>query len=837
MRYSSTPFAVILLLSLISPTRSECVSRPNVLMIIADDMNDWVGCLGGHPDVKTPNVDRLAQRGMLFTNAHVAAPVCNPSRVALLTGRRPSTTGVYDNSVVWHRVFPGIATIPQHFKANGYHVVGGGKVNHHMPGFNRRSDWHEYFYQVFDGDYHDRLARGLDVSDYRWPDGFPLNRLEAVKSFANPPNNAKEFDWGALDKPDAEMGDGQMVEWAVKFLAQPPKQPFFLAAGIYRPHLPFYAPRKYFEMYPQDQITLPAVKADDCEDLPAAGKAMAADRRGDYELVMNEGRYREFLQAYLANISFGDALVGRLLDALDASPAAENTIVVLWSDHGWHLGEKQHLHKFTLWERSTRVPFIIAAPGVSRENSRSARPVELIDLFPTLNELCSLPPVEKLDGMSLVPLLKEPTIAFDKPALTTHGQGNHALRSERWRYIRYADGGEELYDHDNDPNEWTNLADKPDFASVKTELASSLPQTDAPSRRKSKKRQARTASREQPTTVTTRPAISPYPMSSVISGLTIDPERQSIGHGDNWAITWAADDNQYSFHTDGRGFGLPESVSTAPVVIEGSPPNIRGRDIVTASGSIPKPAGNKSGKVSGVVMIQNVLYAWVRNLNPPDKPKGTGSTLMVSRNLGKDWDFVEWSFPNIGYPTWLNAGQDYRAAPDDYAYFIAPDGPSAYADYPDLLMGRVPAGAILDKSRYQFFHGVREDDSSTWGDYEGRRPIFSDPAGCFRPDIVFNPGLERYLLMMSSPPVKWHWWANDNPQRVSHFGLFEAPNPWGPWTTVTYIKDWGMPETRFAPHIPPKWISDDGTSFYLLYSCIPKGPYRFNIQRCHLEKR
>ena len=352
-----------------------------------------------------------------------------------------------------------------------------------------------------------------------------------------------------------------------------------------------------------------------------------------------------------------------------------------------------------------------------------------------------------------------------------------------------------------------------------------------------RKRQARTASREQPTTVTARPAISPYPMSSVISGLTIDPERQSIGHGDNWAITWAADDNQYSFHTDGRGFGLPESVSTAPVVIEGSPPNIRGRDIVTASGSIPKPAGNKSGKVSGVVMIQNVLYAWVRNLNPPDKPKGTGSTLMVSRNLGKDWDFVEWSFPNIGYPTWLNAGQDYRAAPDDYAYFIAPDGPSAYADYPDLLMGRVPVDAILDKSRYEFFHGVREDDSSTWGDYEGRRPIFSDPAGCFRPDIVFNPGLERYLLMMSSPPVKWHWWANDNPQRVSHFGLFEAPNPWGPWTTVTYIEDWGMPETRFAPHIPPKWISNDGTSFYLLYSCIPKGPYRFNIQRCHLEKR
>jgi hypothetical protein len=236
-------------------------------------------------------------------------------------------------------------------------------------------------------------------------------------------------------------------------------------------------------------------------------------------------------------------------------------------------------------------------------------------------------------------------------------------------------------------------------------------------------------------------------------------------------------------------------------------------------------------------MIQDVLYAWVRNLNPPGQPMGTGSTLMVSRNLGKDWSFVEWSFPNIGYPSWLNAGKNYSAAQDDHAYFIAPDGPSAYADYPDLLMGRVPVDAILDKSRYEFFCGTNQHNASIWGDYEQRRPVFSDHAGCFRPDIVFNPGLNRYFLMMSSPIENWHWWTNDNPTRQCHFGLFDAPNPWGPWTTVAYFKDWGMPETRFAPHIPPKWISDDGTSFYLLYSCIPTGPYRFNIQRCHVEAR
>lgn len=462
--------------------------HPNVLMIVVDDMNDWVGCLGGHPDVKTPNIDRLAKRGLLFTNAHVAAPVCNPSRVATLTGRRPSSTGIYGNETSWIEALPDVPTIPGHFKANGYHVVGGGKVNHHMPGFNRRSDWHDYFDQIFDSHYQDQLARGLDVKNFTWPAGFPLNQLAAVKTFSKPPQNPNEFDWGAFNKADSEMGDGQMVEWAVKFLAQPAKQPFFLAAGIYRPHLPFYAPRKYFEMYPLDKITLPLVKADDCDDLPEAGKQMAADRRGDYELVMKEGRYRELVQAYLASITFGDALIGQLLDALDASPAAKNTIVVLWSDHGWHLGEKQHLHKFTLWERSTRVPFIIAAPGITAADTRTARPVGLIDLFPTLNELCALSALSALDGISLVPLLKDPTQVWDKPALTTHGQGNHALRTERWRYIRYADGGEELYDHTNDPNEWTNLALKPELETVKTELSKSLPKTDAAALGSKKKR-------------------------------------------------------------------------------------------------------------------------------------------------------------------------------------------------------------------------------------------------------------------------------------------------------------------------------------------------------------
>lgn len=465
-------------------------ARPNVLMIAVDDMNDWVGHLGGHPDAKTPHLDALARRGLLFSNAHVPAPVCNPSRVAIMTGRNPGSTGIYGNDVRWHEVLPGIASIPQHFKAHGYRVLGGGKVNHHMPGFNRRSDWHEYFDQVFDSHYQAQLARGDDMRQFAWPPGFPLNGLPAVRALARPPQNANEFDWGPWDARDEEMGDGQMVEWAARFLERPPAQPFFLATGIYRPHLPFYAPRKYFDLYPPETITLPPVKADDLDDLPAGGQRMAADRREDLELVMAAGKYRELLQAYLAGISYGDALVGRLIAALDAGPAARNTIIIFWSDHGWHLGEKQHLHKFTLWERSTRVPFLVIAPGITQPNTKTARPAGLIDLFPTLNELCGLPAVPKLDGRSLVPLLKDPQRAWDRPALTTHGQGNHALRSERWRYIRYVDGGEELYDHATDPHEWTNLAGKPEFAAVKAELVKSLPRTDAPTLSKKGRKKA-----------------------------------------------------------------------------------------------------------------------------------------------------------------------------------------------------------------------------------------------------------------------------------------------------------------------------------------------------------
>ncbi len=441
-------------------------NRPNVLFISVDDMNDWVRCLGGYPgEIHTPNIDRLAERGLLFTNAHADAPVCNASRTAILTGMRPSTTGVYTNQHWWRPNLPQAVSLPEQFRSSGYYAAGGGKVFHHMPGFNPPDQWDTYFDLVFEGfnpfdSESPTDARGRP----RWPARFPLNNIENVKLGKRPPQNPLEFDWGPIEKSDLEVGDGQMARWAVEFLGQEQREPFFLASGIYRPHLPWYIPEQYFNLYDRNDIRLPLVKENDLNDVPATGKDMAKRLSKDFDLLVEHNKWTEAVRAYLASISYADSLVGRILDALDASPYGKNTIIVFWSDHGYHLGEKGTWHKTTLWERATRVPFIIVAPEVTLAGTRCSRPVNLVDIYPTLLELCGLPKPDGLDGVSLVPLLRDPAANWERSALTTHLFGNHAVRSEHWRYIRYADGGEELYDHRNDPNEWTNLAGDPQYA-------------------------------------------------------------------------------------------------------------------------------------------------------------------------------------------------------------------------------------------------------------------------------------------------------------------------------------------------------------------------------------
>lgn len=427
---------------------------PNVLFLAVDDLNDWTGFLGGHPQAQTPNLDRLAARGVHFTRAYCSAPACNPSRVSLMTGLRPSTSGVYLNGQPWRPVLPEVTTLSQAFQQAGYDVRGGGKIFHGR--FPDPESWDESF--------------DLESTNRPAPDQLPVNGL---------PNTA-HFDWGPVDVPDAAMPDAKTVSWAIERLEQiEPGQPFFLAVGLYRPHLPWYVPRPYFDQFPPAEIVLPRVLENDLDDIPQAGIAMAKPN-GDHRRVVEADQWEHAVQGYLASIAFADAQIGRLLDALDAGPHAGNTIIVLWGDHGWHLGEKSHWRKFALWEEATRVPLVIVAPNVTEPNGRSERTVSLLDLYPTLIDLCGLPSRPNLEGESLTPLLLDPAASWNRPVVTTHGRGNHAVRSERWRYIRYADGSEELYDHEADPREWTNLAEDPRLQSIKAELAKHLPKTDAP---------------------------------------------------------------------------------------------------------------------------------------------------------------------------------------------------------------------------------------------------------------------------------------------------------------------------------------------------------------------
>jgi arylsulfatase A-like enzyme len=430
---------------------SQGSERPNVLFIAIDDLNDWIGCLGGHPDCRSPNIDRLAARGVLFERAYCAAPACNPSRASLMTGIRPWTSGVYVNPQPWRAAMPDAVTLPQHFTAHGYHSGGSGKIFHGA--YEDPDSWEHY------------LRKGTD----------PKPSQEVL---ADPHSRAGGIVWGVLDVDDADMNDHAMADYAIEYLAQEHDKPFFLACGIYRPHMPWQVPRKYYEMYPRDQIHIPEVPDDDLDDVPPAGIAMARPN-GDHANVTGSDNWPYAVQAYLASITFADAQIGRVLDALDASPHKDNTIIVLWGDHGWHLGEKHHWRKFALWEEATRVPLMVVAPGVASEGQRCGRTVDLMSVYPTLCELCDLPVPEQVEGISLLPLLKDSQAEWDRPAVTTHGRGNHAVRSERYRYIRYANGDEELYDHDADPMEWTNLASEASLASVKRKLAKWLPESEA----------------------------------------------------------------------------------------------------------------------------------------------------------------------------------------------------------------------------------------------------------------------------------------------------------------------------------------------------------------------
>lgn len=431
-------------------------TSPNVLMICIDDLNDWTGFLGGHQQAITPHMDALAKRGRNFSNAHCAVPVCSASRVSVMSGVAATTHGSYELGPKYEDL-PALADVPtmqRYFKDNGYLTLSGGKVLHHGFGGTLAGD----------------IDRPLGRQKSPRPNK-PINR---------PSHWSGAWDWGPYPETDAEMADFQLANTAAETLQEDFDQPFFMSVGFFRPHVPLFVPPKWFDLYDAKSIRLPKNPKSDLDDVPSnfLGINNYAVAPTHAEVVAH-GKQRSLTRAYLASISFVDHCVGIVLEALEASPYAENTVIVLWSDHGFHLGEKQHWAKRTLWEESTRVPLIFAGPVIN-PGQACPQPANLIDIYPTLIDLCKLPANPRLEGTSLAPQLRDPATARDQPAITSSYFGNHSIRSRDWRLIVYRDGAAELYDQRHDPDEFENLADDPAHKAVREQLESWLPITAAP---------------------------------------------------------------------------------------------------------------------------------------------------------------------------------------------------------------------------------------------------------------------------------------------------------------------------------------------------------------------
>jgi len=454
---------------------------PNVLFLAVDDMNDWIGCLDTTPHALTPNIDRLAARGVNFTNAHTAGVFCAPSRAAIFSGQFASTTGCYTtpNYFVGH---PEFEALQMSFAKAGYTTLGAGKLFHHPEGAIDQRGWSEFFLR-------NQIQRESGWPLDSWSSETPVPQPFPASIY----NRGQKFkaglflEWGPIpDRREAEMADTIRVNWAAGQLKKKHDKPFFLACGLYAPHFPNYCPQKYFDMYDPAQIAMPAIRDDDLDDLPLKIRRQRQNRkRLHHEKLVRIGAMNDAIHGYLACISYADAMLGRVLDALDASPYADNTIVVLWSDHGYHHGEKGQWGKHTLWERTSNIPFIWAGCGVAEGVSTDVT-VSLIDIYPTLVDMCGLVrPHQPLEGESLASTLSTPSMAEDRTVFLPYiVPGSYAVMNRNWRYIRYGDDGEELYSLRDDPNEWNNLASIPEHADRKALLRKQAPGTFAPPEQK-----------------------------------------------------------------------------------------------------------------------------------------------------------------------------------------------------------------------------------------------------------------------------------------------------------------------------------------------------------------
>ena len=468
--------------------RRDTQGRPNILYVTFDDMNDWVGVLGGHPQIQTPHIDRLAERGALFTNAHCVVPACSGSRAANWSGLNPVNNLVYGNGQKLEKTRPNAMVLTKDLENQGYATFGTGKLFH---GGN------EDRFQEYGPDYNkwwpitnaetkipkSAIEAGGPFVKHHVPRlgiTLPLNEMPRDRNRGS--TTIESFDWGIIDRPDEEFTDTLCANYVIEKLGQKHDKPFFLGLGIYRPHQPLWVPKRFHDMYPPETVQLPAVYQDDLKDVSriAQGFGRYAVTSGAHKTTVEWGQWRNAVSAYMASISYADYLLGRVLDALDASPYADNTMIVVWSDHGWQLGEKEHWGKFTAWEGSTRVPLIIvppknAQPRGFKAGERVHQPVSLLDVYPTVMDLGGLNKRKDLDGHSLVPLIKNTKANWEHPAVTAIGRGTWSIRDTRWRFIQYFDGSRELYDLKNDPEEWKNLYGDKAYGKVAKHLAKHVP--------------------------------------------------------------------------------------------------------------------------------------------------------------------------------------------------------------------------------------------------------------------------------------------------------------------------------------------------------------------------
>ncbi len=428
----------------------------NVLFIAIDDLNDYVSLLEGYPGLKTPNLDRFAKSALTFSHAYCAAPVCNPSRVALLTGRSPANTGVIDNADNFQASPEAVNStlLPELFKQEGYTTMWSGKIFHSRPTENRlKAMWDDM--EGHDGGY---------------------GPVPTVNNVTKEIRRPEWFNYQQWTGPDTDFPDVVNADITIKRLQKEYEKPFFMALGLYRPHNPWTAPTRFFDMYPLGDVILPEVVGNDLEDVPEIAKEWAA-KPVNLDTLQKIGQWKPVLRSYLASISFMDDNLGKVLKALDESPYRDNTIVVLWADNGFHMGEKHHFAKYALWEKTTHVLMMMRVPGMTSAGKVQQQPVNLLDIYPTLVELCGLKsPEQQFDGISLLPLIQDENATREQPSITIYQQGSASVRATDWRYIQYGDNTEELYDEKNDPGEIQNLANDPAYAQVKQKLSQWIPQ-------------------------------------------------------------------------------------------------------------------------------------------------------------------------------------------------------------------------------------------------------------------------------------------------------------------------------------------------------------------------